>query len=162
MYRLLLSSRLYCRLRNLTESCGFPELRPSENARGLYRRWGIAPRPEDFKLPLLLYYIPVKSKDCIFLTDDNFRRGCTPLQSAVSGTPWWSRYSARSSASRNSKMGSGIFPCWCSRCIWCPAPSSPYASAASWRNTSCRSSGCGIRSYLRRWWICSPRWHSRS
>ena len=35
----LLSSRLYCRPRNFTESC--------LTARGLYHRWGIAPRPED-------------------------------------------------------------------------------------------------------------------
>lgn len=35
----LLSSRLYCRLRNHTESC--------LAARGLYHRWGITPRPED-------------------------------------------------------------------------------------------------------------------
>ena len=35
----LLSSRLYCRPRNFTESC--------LAARGLYHRWGIAPRPED-------------------------------------------------------------------------------------------------------------------
>ena len=35
----LLSSRLYCRLRSFTESC--------LTARGLYHRWGIAPRPED-------------------------------------------------------------------------------------------------------------------
>lgn len=35
----LLSSRLYCRLRNSTESC--------LAARGLYHRWGLSPRPED-------------------------------------------------------------------------------------------------------------------
>ena len=35
----LLPSRLYCRPRNFTESC--------LAARGLYHRWGIAPRPED-------------------------------------------------------------------------------------------------------------------
>ena len=35
---LTLSSRLYCRLWNLTKSC--------ITARGLYRRWGITPRPE--------------------------------------------------------------------------------------------------------------------
>ena len=35
----LLSSRLYCRPRNFTESC--------LAARGLYHRWGITPRPED-------------------------------------------------------------------------------------------------------------------
>ena len=35
----LLSSRLYCRPRNFTESC--------LAARGLYHRWGISPRPED-------------------------------------------------------------------------------------------------------------------
>ena len=35
----LLSSRLYGRLRNFTESC--------LTARGLYHRWGTAPRPED-------------------------------------------------------------------------------------------------------------------
>ena len=39
---ILLSSRLYCRLRNCTESC--------LAARGLYHRWGLAPRPEDFML----------------------------------------------------------------------------------------------------------------
>ena len=39
LYCYLLSSRLYCRLRNYTESC--------LAARGLYHRWGIAPRPED-------------------------------------------------------------------------------------------------------------------
>ena len=36
----LLSSGLYRRYRNLTGSC--------PKARGLYRRWGLAPRPEDF------------------------------------------------------------------------------------------------------------------
>ena len=35
-------SRLYCRPRNFTESC--------LSARGLYRRWGITPRPEDSDL----------------------------------------------------------------------------------------------------------------
>jgi len=35
----LLSSGLYRRLRNLTGS--------AQSARGLYRRWGISPRPED-------------------------------------------------------------------------------------------------------------------
>ena len=35
----LLPSRLYCRPRSFTGSC--------LSARGLYRRWGIAPRPED-------------------------------------------------------------------------------------------------------------------
>ena len=36
---ILLSSGLYRRYRNLTGSC--------QKARGLYRRWGIAPRPEE-------------------------------------------------------------------------------------------------------------------
>ena len=39
---ILLSSRLYCRLRNCTESC--------LAARGLYHRWRISLRPEDFML----------------------------------------------------------------------------------------------------------------
>ena len=53
----LLPSRLYCRLRNQTES--------AKMARGLYRRWGITPRPEDFYLfkintdtYLCQYYVP--------------------------------------------------------------------------------------------------------
>ena len=36
----LLPSRLYCRFWNLTKSAAFA-------GRGLYRRWGIAPRPEE-------------------------------------------------------------------------------------------------------------------
>ena len=36
----LLPSRLYCRYRSFTDSALL-------RARGLYRRWGIAPRPED-------------------------------------------------------------------------------------------------------------------
>ena len=39
----LLSSRLYCRLRSFTESATFRK----GKARGLYRRWGLSPRPED-------------------------------------------------------------------------------------------------------------------
>ena len=36
---ILFPSRLYCRLWNHTRSC--------QKARGLYRRWGIAPRPKE-------------------------------------------------------------------------------------------------------------------
>lgn len=62
----LLPSRLYCRLRNFTESCGSPNhsLRRrtiEENARGLYRRWGIAPRPEEL-LHAHYNHLSVKSK----------------------------------------------------------------------------------------------------
>ena len=42
----LLSSRLYCRLRSFTESA----ISHKGNARGLYRRWGLSPRPEDIHL----------------------------------------------------------------------------------------------------------------
>jgi hypothetical protein len=49
--RRLLPSRLYCRPWNLTRSCG-----PFLIARGLYRRWGIAPRPEDFLLMPIIHY----------------------------------------------------------------------------------------------------------
>ena len=42
-FRNLLPSRLYCRLRSFTESATFRK----GKARGLYRRWGLSPRPED-------------------------------------------------------------------------------------------------------------------
>ena len=40
----LTADAVYRRLRNFTESA-------TKVARGLYRRWGIAPRPEDFFYP---------------------------------------------------------------------------------------------------------------
>ena len=51
---ILLSSGLYRRYRNLTGSC--------QKARGLYRRWGIAPRPEERYLTEK--YTTIREKTC--------------------------------------------------------------------------------------------------
>ena len=66
----LLSSRLYCRLRSFTESC--------LAARGLYHRWGIAPRPEDSD-SIAVSIIPISARVNCFL----FRGGRTIGSSQV-------------------------------------------------------------------------------
>lgn len=61
----LLSSRLYCRLRNFTESA-------TKVARGLYRRWGIAPRPETDFLALSIAQVLQIARGCAIIDKNKF------------------------------------------------------------------------------------------
>ena len=58
----LLSSRLYCWSRSFAGSA-------TEVVRGLYRQWGISPRPEDISFSCSAYIITGNSK----IATENFR-----------------------------------------------------------------------------------------